>query len=358
MDTAELTWWYWLESVKGLGPAFTRSLLDAVGSARNVFETSTADLKQAVKLPSRTWDSLEKSKVNLPKFEAVAQRQVKIANAIGAQILTLQDLEYPEFLRKQFKQAPPLIYVQGNLELVRRHSVAVVGTRKASDEALQRVGSFSLQMSEVGHTVVAGMARGVDTEAHKSALKGLGSTIGVLGCGLDRIYPPENAPLFVEARQRGLLMSQFPFGSAPSPDNLRQRNKLIVALSDAVVIAESDVKGGAMISARAAVDQRRNLLAFCWPQMEIPTSAGTRRLLEKRLARAVDENDDSTIFAPPLYESSNTPLSRLWKEAFPPSSTGSKHSRRRQSPAGRSSVKGPNPTSNKSPAGQSTSCVT
>ena len=88
-----------------------------------------------------------------------------------------------------------------------------------------------------------------------------GMTIGVLGSGLDRIYPPENAPLYVETRQRGLLISQFPFGSAPSPANLRQRNKLIVALSEAVVIAESDVQGGAMIAARSALDQGRNLFA-------------------------------------------------------------------------------------------------
>ena len=354
MDISELTWWYWLESVKGLGPAYTRSLLDAVGTARNVYEASQADLKQLVKLPARTWSSLEKSKDSLPAYETFAERQIRMARAIGARIVTLQDPDYPEFLRNQHKQAPPLIHVQGNLELVRPRSVAVVGTRSPSQEALQRAGRFSHKMSQNGHSIVAGMARGVDTVAHKSALEGCGSTIGVLGCGLDRVYPPENAPLFVETRQRGLLLSQFPFGAAPSPDNLRQRNKLIVALAEAVVIAESDVKGGAMISARAAVDQGRNLLAFRWPQMEMPSRAGTGRLLEKRLARSVVEGDDPTIFASPIYRESDIPPAKLWKEAFPSSSRGLNNSGRRRGPSAESSARGHNPATKTPPAGQTT----
>ena len=158
----------------------------------------------------------------------------------------------PELLRRQHKQAPPLINIQGDLALIRPRAVAVVGTRSPSSEAADRVRTLSARLVDGGSPVVAGMAKGIDAAAHQAALDSGGMTIGVLGCGLDRVYPPENAALFVETRQHGLLISQFPFGYSPSPANLRQRNKLIVALSETVIIAESAIKGGAMIAARAS----------------------------------------------------------------------------------------------------------
>ena len=178
------------------------------------------------------------------------------------------------------------------------------------------------------------MARGIDTAAHRGALESAGMTIGVLGSGLDRIYPPENAPLYVETRQRGLLISQFPFGSAPSPANLRQRNKLIVALSEAVVIAESDVQGGAMIAARSALEQGRNLFALQWSNMEMPSRAGTQRLLESSLARPVDQENTDSLFTSPLFRGSGATAAKAWEAAFPGSRRARKSakSRHRQAP--------------------------
>ena len=262
VDGFELKWWYWLTSVNGLGPAYTRTLVEAFGSPECIYEATKEELKQVISLPGRTCTALEKSKESLPRFASLAERQLKIADAMEARILTLHSPDYPEFLRCIPKQAPPVIHVQGNLGMVRPHSVAVVGTRSPSDEAVERVRTLAAHLNEKGFPVVAGMARGIDTAAHQGALESAGMTIGVLGSGLDRIYPPENAPLYVETRQRGLLISQFPFGSAPSPANLRQRNKLIVALAEAVVIAESDVQGGAMIAARSALDQGPQSVRF------------------------------------------------------------------------------------------------
>ena len=246
--------------MRGLGPAYTRSLLEAFGGPSKVFHATREELAHAIKLPSRTLDSLENSKERLSRYQDVAERQSRLAEAMDVRILTLNDPKYPRFLRDQHKQAPALLHVQGDLSLVRARAVAVVGTRSPSTEAVERVRAFSTRLCESDSPVVAGMAKGVDAAAHSGALDSSGTTIGVLGCGLDRIYPPENAPLYAETRKRGLLISQFPFGSAPSPGNLRQRNKLIVALSQAVVIAESDVQGGAMIAARAAVEQEREPL--------------------------------------------------------------------------------------------------
>lgn len=313
----ELKWWYWLASVKGLGPAYTRTLIDAFGSPECVYEAPREKLEQAIKLPAKTWTALERSRDSLPHFASIAERQSKTAEATGARILTLRCPDYPEFLRRIPKQAPPIIHVQGDLGFIRPRSVAVVGTRSPSDEAVKRVRSLAANLCEKGSPVVAGMARGIDTAAHRGALESAGMTIGVLGSGLDRIYPPENAPLYVEARQRGLLISQFPFGSAPSPANLRQRNKLIVALAEAVVIAESDVKGGAMIAARSALEQGKNLFALQWSDMQMQSRAGTLRLLESYLARPVDQEDTDSLFNVPLFQGSGMTAAKAWEAAFP-----------------------------------------
>ena len=318
-DGYELKWWYWLASVKGLGPAYTRTLLDAFGSPECIYEATTQELEQAITLPTRTWTALEKSKESLSRFASIAERQFKTANAMGARILTLHCPDYPEFLRSIPKQAPPVIHVQGDIGLVRPRSVAVVGTRSPSHEAVERVRALSAYLSAKGSPVVAGMARGIDTAAHLGALESAGMTIGVLGSGLDRIYPPENAPLYVETRRRGLLISQFPFGSAPSPANLRQRNRLIVALAEAVVIAESDVQGGAMIAARSALEQGRNLFALHWSNMGMPSRAGTQRLLESNLARAVNQEETDSLFNSLLFRGYGTTAAKAWEAAFPSS---------------------------------------
>ena len=317
LGASELTWWYWLTSVKGLGPAYTRALLEAFGDPLKVFHATREELAQSVKLPSRTLDSLENSKERLSRYRDVAEHQARLAGAMDARILTLNDPEYPRFLRSQHKQAPALIHVQGDINLVRPRAVAVVGTRSPSAEAVERVRAFSTRLCDSGSPVVAGMAKGVDSAAHRGALDSCGTTIGVLGCGLDRVYPPENAPLYVETRKRGLLISQFPFGSAPSPGNLRQRNKLIVALSQAVVIAESDIQGGAMIAARAAVEQERILFVLQWPDMDGPARAGTRRLLESNLARAADDTGGDSLFDKPILGASGAPPAKVWAAAFP-----------------------------------------
>ena len=317
MGASDLRWWYWLTSIKGLGPAYTRTLLDTFGDPKSVFHATKENLAQSVKLQSRTLASIENAKERLPHYQEVAERQVRVSAAMDARILTLHDPDYPEFLRRQHKNAPPLINVQGDLGLVRPRAVAVVGTRSPSTEAVERVRAFAALLSESCSPVVAGMAKGIDTATHRGALDSGGRTIGVLGCGLDRVYPPENAPLFVETRRHGLLISQFPFGYSPSPVNLRQRNKLIVALSQAVVIAESDIQGGAMIAARAALEQDRNLFVLEWPIMDIPSRAGTRRLLEANLARAVDDGRGDGLFDSPAFRGAGATPTRAWAAAFP-----------------------------------------
>ena len=274
-------------------------------------------MEKAIKLPGKTMNALEKSKQELSRFEAIARRQLKTANAMGARILTLHNADYPDFLKSQHKQAPPLLHLQGDLNLIQPRCVAIVGTRSPSSEAMNAARKVSRNLCDNGNPIVAGMARGIDTAAHRGALESQGKTIGVLGSGLDHIYPPENAPLYAETRQRGLLVSQFPFGAPPNPANLRQRNKLIVALVEAVIIAESDVNGGAMIAARSALEQGRNLFAMRWEDMEQPARAGTKILLQAEFASPVDESTTEISFDQGLSPGSGGPISKAWQAVFP-----------------------------------------
>lgn len=339
-DGYDLKWWYWLNSVKGLGPAYTRMLVEAIGSPERIFKATKEELEQAISLSARTWTVFEESKESFSYFATLAERQLKIAAHMDARILTLHNPDYPEFLRCLPKQAPPIIHVQGNLELIRPRSVAVVGTRSPSDEAVDLVNTLSAGLSEKGIPVVAGMARGIDTAAHQGALESTGLTIGVLGSGLDRVYPPENAPLYAKTRHRGLLISQFPFGSAPSPANLRQRNKLIVALAEAVVIAESDLQGGSMIAARAALEQERNLFALQWPDMQMPSRAGTHRLLETSLARPFVQEDIDSLFDTPLCQGFGTSVTKAWEAAFPNSRRVRRYGKSNRRQSGNDTAKG------------------
>ena len=319
MNASELGWWYWLSSVKWLGPANIRNLLDALGDPRDVFEASRSRLEQSVKMPNRIWDALERSKEFALRYEVFAERQIRAARAMGAQILTLHDSAYPEFLSVQRKQAPPVLHLKGNVDLIGPRAVAVVGTRSPTFEAIEHVYELATRLCGSSCPVVAGMARGIDTAAHRGALDSCGMTIGVLGSGLDRVYPPENRGLYAEAADRGLLVSQFPFGSAPTPDNLRQRNKLIAALVDALVVAESGIPGGALIAARAALEQGKNLFVLPWEQWDMPSRTGNRRLLEARLAQPANVNDIEALFHRSVFLASGAGLEKAWRAAFPPS---------------------------------------
>lgn len=331
MNAPELGWWYWLSSVKWLGPANIRNLLDALGDPRSVFEASRSQLERSVRMPRRIWDALERSKDFGPRYEGFAERQIEMARAMGAQILTLHDPAYPGFLREQRTQAPPVLHVKGRVNLVGPRAVAVVGTRSPSSEAIEHVREFARCLCENSCPVVAGMAKGIDAAAHRGALDSCGMTIGVLGSGLDRVYPPENRSLYAEAVDRGLLLSQFPFGSAPTPDNLRQRNKLIAALVDALVVAESGIPGGALIAARAALEQGKNLFVMPWEQWDIPSRAGNHRLLEARLARPANVNNIESLFDRIVFSASGAGLDKAWRAAFPPTATTTSQTARHHS---------------------------
>jgi DNA processing protein len=168
--------------------------------------------------------------------------------------------EYPPLLA-EIADPPPCLWYRGDASLLRLMCVAVVGARAASQDGLAAARDIGAGLSRAGIVVVSGLARGIDSAAHRSALDSAGKTIAVLGTGIDRIYPPENASLFEEIAAKGLLITEFIPGASPEEWHFPRRNRIISGLSKAVVVVEAREKSGSLITARLAADQGRDVMA-------------------------------------------------------------------------------------------------
>lgn len=168
--------------------------------------------------------------------------------------------EYPQLL-KEIADPPPCLWTRGDASILARTCVAVIGARSASQEGLIAAGEIACDLARAGIVVVSGLARGVDSAAHRGALDGGGKTIAVLGTGIDRVYPPENDRLTEEIAASGLLVTEFPLNSWPEDWHFPRRNRIISGLSKAVVVVEAREKSGSLITARLAADQGRDVMA-------------------------------------------------------------------------------------------------
>jgi len=196
----------------------------------------------------------------------------------GAVSLTPADAAYPDAFRT-LPDPPYLLFAAGNLELLGTPGVGVVGTRSPTDYGLRAAASLSGGVARAGLTIVSGMAKGIDAAAHAAALDAGGTTIGVLGHGIDRVYPPGNAKLFSRVRERGLLITELAPGEEPNAGNFPRRNRLIAALSLGVLVVEMGEKSGAQHTVTYALEQGKEVFAVPGP-ISSALSAGTNQLLK------------------------------------------------------------------------------
>ncbi len=199
--------------------------------------------------------------------------------ALGAWPLPLGDPCYPPMLAA-IADPPPLLYVRGTLADTDRLAIAIVGSRHASRYGLTAARAFAKQLGRAGVTIVSGLAHGVDQAAHEGALEAEGRTLAVLGCGLDVDYPSRSAPLRDRIAARGAVLSEFPFGTEPLKQNFPVRNRVVSALSVGVLVIEAARQSGSLITARAALDQGRDVFALPGP-VDQPGHAGTLDLLRQ-----------------------------------------------------------------------------
>jgi len=209
----------------------------------------------------------------------VGEEQQRRSAELGIVILTLDDPEYPERLRR-IPDPPRVLYRRGNLLPEDGEGIAVVGARACTAYGRTIAERLGRELAGAAVTVVSGLARGIDGCAHRGALAGGGRTVAVLGTGLDRVYPPEHRRLAAEIAQRGALLSEFPLASEPEPWHFPLRNRVISGLARGVVVVEAAERSGALVTADMALEQGREVFAVPGP-VTAPSSAGTNRLIRQ-----------------------------------------------------------------------------
>jgi DNA processing protein len=281
-DSGDLAAWIELSLVPGLGSSRFRSLLSAFGLPAHVFGASRSQLCRVV--PEALAASILDRKRG-PEIE----KAVRWAEDPKHTVLTLADSAYPRPLL-EIPDPPPLLYVAGNAELLSSAALAVVGSRNATPQGLKNAHAFARAFSDAGLAIVSGLAIGVDSAAHRGGLEGRGSTIAVLGTGIDVTYPRRNGPLADEILARGALVSEFPLGTEPHAGNFPRRNRLISGLARGCLVVEAALDSGSLITARLAADQGREVFAIPG-SIHSPLSKGCHALI-KQGAKLVESAQD------------------------------------------------------------------
>ena len=261
-----------LNRVKGIGLGIKRNLVERFGSSREVFKAAPEGLTRMQGVGPAMAEAIASC-----SSEKAVMEEIERIDRLGIKLVAWEDPVYPELLR-HIQNPPLLLYVRGEIGPGDARSVAVVGARRASSYGRRTSRRMGRELARLGVCVVSGMARGIDTEAHKGALEAGRSTIAVLGCGVDVVYPPENKGLYQAIMQNGSIVSEFPLGTQPLPGNFPVRNRLISGLSRAVVIVEATVRSGSLITAGFALDQGREVFAVPG-HIDSARSAGPHRLI-------------------------------------------------------------------------------
>jgi DNA processing protein len=271
-----LTAWLTLAMTEGLGPVLTARLVERAGSAEAASNASTKLLQSVQGIGVNGAQRIARS---LDAARDLALHEIENASGMGIDLVHVDDPRYPTLLR-QTPASPVVIWVKGSLEPRDLQSIGIVGSRRCSVYGREQAGRFGANLAANGVTVISGGARGVDTAAHVGAVTSSnGRTIAVLGCGVDQVYPPENRDLFDRIVAQGALVSDFPLGTPPLPDNFPRRNRLISGMSRGVLVIEADERSGALITARYAVEDH-NRPVFALPgRIDNPLSAGPHRLI-------------------------------------------------------------------------------
>jgi len=237
----------------GLGSRLTGKLLRQFGSPEGIFRASLTEL-EACRLPAAPAQAIKAR-----TFHKEAEAELAEVRKLGCRLLNWDEPEYPQRLLEIY-DPPPLLYVRGDASVLNRHSISMVGTRRPTPYGNQVAERLGRDLAERGLTIVSGMARGVDSSAHQGACKAShGATVGVLGTGVDVVYPKENRKLFGEVEKRGALISEFPLGTHPAPENFPIRNRVVAGMSLGIVVVQGAQYSGSLITARLGMEFGREV---------------------------------------------------------------------------------------------------
>jgi DNA processing protein len=292
-DSQRLDWLRLIRS-ENVGPRTFRALVNHYGGARSALEhLPTLARRGGAQAPGRIC-SIEE-----------AQREIETASRLGAAFIALGEPDYPARLR-MIDDAPPIVSVRGQIDVLKSPLIAIVGSRNASAAGAKFAGQIARELGEADFVVVSGLARGIDAAAHRAALDT--GTVAVLAGGQDCIYPPEHVPLAEQILARGAAISEMPFGWEPRARDFPRRNRLIAGLSLGVVVIEAARRSGSLITARLALEQGREVFAVPGSPLD-PRCEGTNGLLKQGATLVTETNDVLAVLGPILGRIAALPAS-------------------------------------------------
>jgi DNA processing protein len=283
MHSDESLHWLALRMSAGVGTRKAGRLVEIFRTPQAIFRASRSEL-EAAGLSAGVAQSIASGCA----FEEAAEQHEKVAK-LGVELVPITDSRYPARLRDIF-DPPPLLYARGRVELLGHLMLGVVGTRRPTPYGTQVATRLSKDLSEAGLTIASGMARGIDTAAHRAVLEAGGDTVAVLGCGVDEVYPSENRRLAESLAEKGLIISEFPMGAPPFPQNFPVRNRIISGMSAGVLVVEGGEYSGSTITAKLASEQNREMFAV--PGNVTSKMSWGPNLLIKQGAKLVQEWND------------------------------------------------------------------
>lgn len=279
-----------LSLTPGIGPVMSRRLVRRFGSIEAMLRATPADLRQVEGIGDKL---AAKFAAGLRESRGAAEREVELCERAGVRVVAAGEKGYPPLLAES-RDAPIVLFVRGDPgAMTRAYTVALVGSRGCTPYGIEQAERFAGFLASSGLVVVSGGARGVDSAAHRAALRNRGTTVAVLGCGLSHCYPPENADLFAQIVEGGgAIVSELPMDTPPTPENFPARNRVISALSLGVLVVEAPRGSGALITARCAVDDHGREVMAVPGRIDSPASEGSNELIKKGEAAMVTAPGD------------------------------------------------------------------
>ncbi|TVO58990.1 DNA-processing protein DprA [Denitromonas halophila] len=298
MSPSELADWLRLTLIPGLGGGRQRRLLKAFGLPAAVFAAHQSAIAELI------GDKLARALHDHDASDAIAATQVW-ADQPGNTLLTLADAGYPQRLL-ELPDPPTLLYVKGDVSLLNRPGLAIVGARSATPQGESNAAAFAGALARAGLAIISGLALGIDAAAHAGALDADGATIAVIGTGADRMYPARNQALARRILERGAIVTEFPLGTQVAAHNFPRRNRIISGLAQGVLVVEAALNSGSLITARLASEQGREVFAIPG-SIHSPQSKGCHRLIRDgaKLVETAEDILEESVFsgyasAPPM----------------------------------------------------------
>jgi len=276
----------WLKLIRAdsVGPTTFGKFINHFNSVDGALGASVSEL---AKIDGVGFKTAEQIAATRNKFDTTAE--LELAEKLGVWIIHLDDKRYPPVL-KQIYDPPPVLYIKGSLTRQDNLCISIVGSRRCSLYGREQSSRLAHFLSSAGFTICSGMARGIDTAAHQGALSAGGRTIAVQGCGLANIFPPENKKLFELIAESGACISELPLRYEPLPENFPPRNRIIAGLSLGTIVVEAGLRSGALITARATLENNREVMAVPG-KIDSPVSKGSHQLI-KQGAKLIESVED------------------------------------------------------------------